>query len=204
MSVSAVTVAPEYRRLGLAQTLMDYFEHVSIHAPSKLVNLSESELIDCLAKVAAYVHGIVVHPDLFAEVDRWAILADKVYIENMDNRKPIGRTASELRPFFDALPEARFCLDLGHAWQIDPAMQVATELLDAFHPRLAELHVSEVNTKSQHCPVSRSVSEDFRLVAAKIPSSVPAIVESEIEPNAMFREMRTVQYALGDVSSPPS
>lgn len=29
--VSAVTVAPEYRRLGLAKTLMDYFEHLSIH-----------------------------------------------------------------------------------------------------------------------------------------------------------------------------
>jgi N-terminal acetyltransferase B complex catalytic subunit len=28
--VSAVTVAPEYRRLGLAQTLMDFFENVSI------------------------------------------------------------------------------------------------------------------------------------------------------------------------------
>lgn len=27
--VSAVTVAPEYRRLGLAKTLMDYFEDVS-------------------------------------------------------------------------------------------------------------------------------------------------------------------------------
>lgn len=29
--VSAVTVAPQFRRLGLAQTLMDYFEQVSIH-----------------------------------------------------------------------------------------------------------------------------------------------------------------------------
>lgn len=28
--VSAVTVAPEYRRLGLAKTLMDYFEDVSV------------------------------------------------------------------------------------------------------------------------------------------------------------------------------
>ena len=29
--VSAVTVAPEYRRLGLAKTLMDYFENTSVH-----------------------------------------------------------------------------------------------------------------------------------------------------------------------------
>lgn len=28
--VSAVTVAPDYRRLGLAKTLMDYFEEVSV------------------------------------------------------------------------------------------------------------------------------------------------------------------------------
>jgi len=29
--VSAVTVAPAYRRLGLAQTLMDFFEHTCTH-----------------------------------------------------------------------------------------------------------------------------------------------------------------------------
>lgn len=29
--VSALTVAPEYRRLGLAKTLMDYFENVCIN-----------------------------------------------------------------------------------------------------------------------------------------------------------------------------
>lgn len=37
--VSALTVAPEYRRLGLAKTLMDYFETVCISQNAFFVDL---------------------------------------------------------------------------------------------------------------------------------------------------------------------
>jgi N-terminal acetyltransferase B complex catalytic subunit len=37
--VSALTVAPEYRRLGLAKTLMDYFEKVCIQYDTFFVDL---------------------------------------------------------------------------------------------------------------------------------------------------------------------
>ena len=33
----------------------------------------------------------------------------------MDKRKAVGRNVEELQKFFWVLPEARFCLDVGHA-----------------------------------------------------------------------------------------
>ena len=38
----------------------------------------------------------------------------------MDNRKSTGRVADELKPVFDELPEAGFCLDVAHVHSIDP------------------------------------------------------------------------------------
>ena len=37
--VSAVTVAPEYRRLGLAHTLMNHFENISVQNQAYFVDL---------------------------------------------------------------------------------------------------------------------------------------------------------------------
>ena len=36
-------------------------------------------------------------------------------VENMDKRKPVARTVDELEAVFGELPDAGFCLDLGHA-----------------------------------------------------------------------------------------
>ena len=174
---------------------------MSVHAPSQRVELSESELFEQLESLAPFVDGIVVHPDLIIEVDNWKVLGERAYIENMDNRKPIGRTVDELQPFFDALPAARFCLDLGHAWQIDPTMRLATELLHAFHSRLAELHISEVDADSRHRPISSKAANDFRAVAELIPENIPAIIESEVQHDELQTELRIVQFALGDVDS---
>lgn len=45
----------------------------------------------------------------------------------MDKRKRIGCTAMQLRRFFDELPEATFCFDMGHARQVDPTMHETLE-----------------------------------------------------------------------------
>jgi hypothetical protein len=56
-------------------------------------------------------------------------------LENMDSRKPTGRTAAELEPFFEQLPDAGFCLDIAHAYSIDPSMAVFNDLLDRYRSR---------------------------------------------------------------------
>lgn len=186
-------LADELPRLNLGR-----FEYISLHAPSKIARISEQSLVQTLEKVTRYVDAIVVHPDVIKDSSLWRCLGDKVVLENMDQRKPVGRTADELRPFFDALPEARFCLDLGHAQQVDPTLGVAVELLNEFASRLAELHISEVNTSSNHVAISASTRTAFRRLVSLIPPEVPAIIESVVSVDEIDDEINIAKESLGD------
>ncbi len=95
---------------------------------------------------------ILVHPDTLFNPGRWRELGDHLLIENMDKRKPIGRTVDELAGFFEDLPQAGFCFDIGHARQVDPSMTEAALLLHAFGSRLAEVHMSEVTLPAVTIP----------------------------------------------------
>ena len=172
------------------------FQFVSLHAPSSLDALSEDELVHKLEKIKEYVHGIVVHPDVVNDVSAWQRLGEKVVLENMDQRKPIGRTADELRPFFDVLPQAKFCLDMGHAQQVDPTQSVTLEFLKEFASRLVELHISEVDTFSKHVAISASASAAFRRLASLIPPDVPVIIESVLPADEIESEIAIVKAAL--------
>jgi len=112
---------------------------------------------------------------------RWRHLGKALFIENMDKRKPVGRTVDELREFFEDLPEARFCFDIGHARQTDPSMTEAALLLCAFRRRLAEVHLSEVNTASRHDPISTNAVSAFRSILRSIPETIPIVLESLID-----------------------
>jgi len=72
----------------------------------------------------------------------------------MDRRKPIGRTASELQELFNLLPEALLCFDIGHARQCDASMTEAFLILSRFAKKLVQVHISEVNSASQHDAIS--------------------------------------------------
>jgi hypothetical protein len=159
------------------------FAFVSIHAPSKFAEHEEAEVIQYVAAASAATgYPVVVHPDMIYQPDRWAILGDRLLIENMDKRKPIGRTVPELADLFqNLLPAARFCFDIGHARQVDPSMTESALLLRAFGDRLAEVHMSEVNTASRHDPISRYAVQAFSGVASMIPPHVPIILESLID-----------------------
>lgn len=103
---------------------LDGFDSISVHAPGRLGQLSEEEAVRLLSRVPA-AWPIVVHPDIVVTPEKWTAFGAQLCLENMDNRKTRGRTVDEMREWFAALPDARFCLDLGHARQIDPTMSVA-------------------------------------------------------------------------------
>jgi len=108
----------------------------------------------------AGVHLVNVHPDAMPRViprdevrrrnaDAIASLADdaagagvELMVENMGHS---FATADELRPLFEAAPEARFHLDVGHAnlgrHPGDPNR--TGELLAAFGERLAHVHLND-------------------------------------------------------------
>ena len=108
----------------------------------------------------------------------------------MDKRKPIGRSAGELRRVFDLLPDASFCFDIGHARQFDSTMTEAYLLLTAFGRKLKQVHVSEVNTRSKHDVLSYASILAFREVAHLIPADIPLILKTPTKLQDLYAEWK--------------
>lgn len=166
---------------AIPQLDLSGFSFVSLHAPSQYPAGKESWVVEQLARVKRFGFPIVVHPDVLYDTAEWSHFGADLLIENMDKRKPVGRSVRELRPIFDALPEARFCFDIGHARQVDPSMTEASLLLQAFGERLAEVHMSEVNTASRHDPITPWSVMAFQRVARYIPEEIPIVLEPLID-----------------------
>ncbi len=138
------------------------FLYVSIHGPSKHREIPEDQLVVALAELGMWVDAIVMHPDTIDDPAPYRLLGRKLVLENMDARKEIGRTAEELIPFFEQLPEAGFCFDIAHAWSIDNTMSVGGDLLDAFRERLRHLHISSLSADLHHVSLTEEDEELFR------------------------------------------
>ncbi|HEV2961422.1 MAG TPA: hypothetical protein VG649_06310 [Candidatus Angelobacter sp.] len=172
------------------------FDYISFHVPSKLKNLSEQAMIELLQPVTLRNWPLIVHPDVIERFDRWAAFGNLLFIENMDKRKPVGRTARELAMFFERLPDASLCLDMGHVRQVDPTMSVALEILERFGHKLRQLHVSEVNTNSQHDALSFETVLAFQKISSSIPETIPVILESRVPPDKVDEEVLRCRDAL--------
>ena len=178
---------------GIPQLDLTKFTYVSIHAPSKLVSLSEQTVIDQLWSLPRR-WPIVVHPDILHKDDEWRKFGSRLCLENMDNRKPIGRTVSEMENLFLRFPEASFCLDVGHAKQIDPTMTTALLMLRKFDSRLQQVHVSDVGARGEHLRLGRMARMAFARLAEHIPAHCPLIIESVVvAPSEIEPELKAVR-----------
>jgi hypothetical protein len=164
---------------ALPQLDLSAYTYISMHLPSSFSAEEEIELVDLLAAVPEHWY-LVVHPDSIHDASLWRSLASRVAIENMDRRKTCGRTAQELCAWFEKLPEAALCFDIGHARQFDPSMAEAWLILTAFRDRLVQLHVSEVDAQSRHAVITCAAEMAFREVAHLIPPGIPLILESRV------------------------
>jgi hypothetical protein len=183
--------------LALLPTLdLSGFEYISLHAPSSYDAAEEKAIVEALAAIVPFGWPIVVHPDTIHDFGAWRGLGALVAIENMDRRKPVGRTARELDGIFKQLPEARFCFDIGHARQIDATMNEAHFLVQELGPRLAQLHVSDVDALSRHDPLSADAVAAFRKVAPWVPEHVPLILETPSKPADFALQARLAADAL--------
>lgn len=153
------------------------FGHVSVHGPSKGWDGTPAALAAALAAMPAQVDGVVMHPETLGDLAPFADLGARLRLENMDTRKPDARTAAELARYFDALPDARFCFDVAHAQLHDPGMGLAHELLDAFADRLAEVHVSSIESDGEHVPLRAVDAEAFLPVLERC-VGVPWVLEA--------------------------
>lgn len=182
------------------------FDYVSFHAPSKLQTLNERSVFELLLGLPES-WPVIVHPELLQTPALWMELGERLCLENMDNRKTTGRTIAELRSLFETFAEATFCLDLGHARQIDPTMVSAMLMLEEFGDRLAELHISEVGPRGEHLPLGATTRQAFARVAHLVPPDCPLIIESVIPRELIEHELDTVSalfYAAARPANAPS
>jgi hypothetical protein len=182
--------------LDAIQTLdLRRYKYVSFHAPSKFTVEDERTLVEQL-KCVPREWPIILHPDTIHNLDAWRRFGPQLAVENMDMRKPWGRTVEELTRTFEELPAATLCFDIGHARQCDTSMTEAYKILKRFGNRLKQVHVSEVNTSSQHDPISYAAKIAFHEVAHLIPSNIPVIIESRVTQPEIRREIWRVAEAL--------
>ena len=172
------------------------YEYVAVHAPSAFSADAEAGIVGLLGEVAARGWTIVVHPDAIRDWSIWRVFGSQLCIENMDKRKPFGRTVEELAACFDRAPEASLCLDLGHARQVDPSMSTAFAIMRAYGNRLRHIHLSEVATDSSHNRISYTASLAFQRVAALVPEAVPIILETPLGVGELDIEVKRARLAL--------
>ena len=197
VELSALRLVELPRLMGAIDRLsLRGFSHVSVHAPSAFTAAEEPWVIEQLGMAANRGYDVVVHPDAMHDVIAWRALADRLCIENMDKRKPIGRTAEELRPYFELLPLAGLCFDIAHSRQVDSSMTEAYRLLRAFGSKVRQVHVSEVNTSSRHARMSPSAAADYAQVLSLVPPNAAFIIEAQVPPSDLARELAAVSNLL--------
>lgn len=182
---------------GLGSLELSGLDYVSVHAPSKLVRHTEREVFERLAELPP-AWPIIVHPCIIDTPPLWRELGPRLCLENMDNRKTTGRNAAELSALFEVFPEATFCLDVGHARQIDPTMATALLMLFEHGSRLRQVHVSDVGPRGEHRRVQSLARWAFLRVAQHVPQECPLIIESVVGEQQLAGEIDAVLGAFGE------
>jgi hypothetical protein len=164
------------------------YTYVSVHAPSRLQTMKEAAVAKMLRPCIDRGWHVVLHPDAIGDHGCWRDFGRWLCIENMDKRKEAGRTAVELRRHFRELPEASMCLDLAHARQVDPTLGIAREIIREYDKKIVQLHLSELDVKSHHEPLSMAAVWAIREIAHLLPAC-PVILESVVQPRGIDSEL---------------
>ncbi|MDB5388097.1 MAG: Xylose isomerase domain protein barrel [Planctomycetaceae bacterium] len=159
---------------------LDQFVYISFHAPSSFPKHQEKFVVDLLTVVARHGWNIVVHPDVISTPSLWQVFGRQLLLENMDRRKSTGRNVEELTKLFEELPDSRLCLDLAHARQLDTTLGLLHDIVKTFKDRIAEVHISELDSRCSHRPLSESAVTDYQYFAQAL-ENVPVIIESVID-----------------------
>ena len=175
------------------KNLSERYKYISFHAPTDFKD--ERGLVKQLMSVANMGLNVVVHPDTIQDKSPWRELGSQLCLENMDSRKATGRTAEELSRFFTDLPQARLCFDIAHARQVDPTMTEAARIISDFGDRLAQAHLSELNSKGKHFAMSFSAKRAYAQFA-DILSRIPVILESVVSEPDIAVERREAEKLL--------
>jgi hypothetical protein len=170
---------------------LDQFRYIALHVPSMFSTAEEPEIVRLLEQVPMD-WKLILHPDTIHDPAKWRAFGERLVLENLDRRKPDGRSAEELARWFERLPDAKLCLDLAHAQQWDTTMTEAYLFLKIFAERLCQIHISQLDSASRHYSLSTSSVRAFSELAWLIPDGIPLIIESRVSAEEMDREVAAV------------
>jgi hypothetical protein len=146
--------------------------------------MKEEAVADLLRPCIERGWSVVLHPDAIGDHGCWRDFGRLLCLENMDKRKEAGRTAAELRRHFRELPEASMCFDLAHVRQVDSTLGIARQIIREYGEKIVQLHLSELDVKSHHEPLSMGAVWAIREIAHLLPHC-PVILESMVQPGAI-------------------
>jgi len=154
------------------------------------------------ALVETFGVWVVAHPDSIRTFRLWRDLGEHLCIENMDHRKPIGRSADELEMVFKELPRAKLCFDIGHAHEMDRSMSMAYEILKRFRDRIVQIHASEVSDKCEHRAFSASSAAAFARLSPFLPREATIILETVVPKTEAQEQMAKAQQIFENADWP--
>jgi len=178
-----------------ATKTLEQYKYVSIHAPWKArYDSSSYKTLDKLRYLyeTTSASGIVLHPanDVdFQMIDRQGL---PFLIENMDSRKKFGTTPEDFRKLAEDY-RFGFVLDLQHAYEHDPSMTLAMELINAMGDRLKHMHVSGCTEMENHVPVHMAKNAENITKILDQHKNIPKILEGEL-PRYVDMMMRELAY----------
>src|SRR3989344_7402281 len=157
------------------------FKHVSIHAPCKGITYNQSDSSEVIKKLSELcaelsIEGIVLHPDTVENFYMLDKLNLPFLIENMDKRKKYGTHPEQIRELKEKY-NFGFVFDVQHAYEHDPKMNLARELIDVMGNRLKHMHVSGENESESHAPTHFSNNRKEIGEILKLGIQVPKILE---------------------------
>ena len=175
------------------------FDYVSFHLPSMLSVDEQGWVAKMIRRPWQKDLYFVAHPDAVSSFGVWRPFGERLVIENMDARKPGGRTLSELDELFSNLPEAGLCLDVAHARRVDPTMNLVTRIARRFGARIRQYHLSDVDSSGRHRRLSWPAIRAFRSVAHVLPQA-PVILESPlVDDDSLEAEVNAAKAVWGPV-----
>ncbi len=191
--------------------ILNSFNHLSIHAPFRnVVYRNDESTRKIILKLKELnnilnVEGIVFHPsDVkdFAYLDRINL---PILVENMDFRKNSFKTEGEITELKEKYGFG-FVLDVEHAFENDPSMELCKKFIKVMGDRLKEVHLSGSKKSlgindNNHCFLVESEFGYDILKAMKEIADVPIILEASAEENQegiLEDELKYIRDIIGE------
>jgi hypothetical protein len=172
--------------------LLKQFKYISVHAPWKgeVTQKTVEKLVGLRQRYLA--RAIILHPDVY-DPELLRDVSMPLLIENMDAHKATGKDAQ----YFNSIRKNAqycYCFDVQHAYEQDPVMKEAKNIIRAMTPRIRQMHVSGESSLNRHVPVYRARNQDDINKILKIGIECPKILEGVLDsPAEAAKEMNYIK-----------